>query len=65
MRGHEAPIVFQVGSVDRNPFFSGLFPAFLGFREDIIDDQATPTENTTRRVSQLANRGEKRRFPLT
>ena len=47
-RGDEAPIVPLVRNVDRSLFFSGPFPAFLGFREEVINDPATPTKDTTR-----------------
>jgi len=50
MRGDEVPTVPQCGNIDRNPFFSGPFPAFLGFCEEVINDPTTPTKDTTRRV---------------
>ena len=48
MRGDEAPFVLRIGSIDRNPLFVGIFPAFLGFREEFINDPSAPTKDSTR-----------------
>ena len=41
---HEA----RIGSIDNNPFSSGLLPPFeSGFCEEVINDPGTPTKDTT------------------
>lgn len=46
-RSYEAPFIPRIGSVDGNMLRLGLFPAFFGFLENVLNDSMCSTQDTT------------------